>query len=88
MTDSERITLKFAVQRAYEATKIGRPSGGSYYGERQRKFLSKQELLMEPTPGKCHWLSFCGFTDLGRKLYLNDDGTLREEWRPENCEGI
>lgn len=80
MTDSQKIKLKSAICRAYAAIN-GHPDTGSYYGENDRKFLAQQEVLFEPTPGKSNWLSFYGFTEFGRTLYLNEDGSIRDAYR-------
>ena len=80
MTDSQMIMLKNAIRRAHAAIN-GHPDTGSYYGEADRKFFAHQEVLSEPTPGRCHWLSFYGFSELGRKLYLNEDGGIREMYK-------
>ena len=79
MTDSQMIMLKSAIRRAHAAIN-GHPDTGSYYGEADRKFFAQQEILSMPTPGRCHCLSFYGFTELGRKLYLNEGGSIREAY--------
>lgn len=81
MTDLEMIHLKGAVRRAHRAMTTGVPDSGCYYSEDLRKFFKKQEVLSEPTPGKLHWLSFYGFTKLGRDIYLNEDGSIRDEYK-------
>ena len=80
MTDIQMVMLKSAIRRAHAALN-GHPDTGSYYKESDRKFLAQQEVLFEPTLGKCNCLSFYGFTELGRKLYLNEDGSIREMYK-------
>lgn len=81
MTDLEKICLKNAIRRAHQAMTTGVPDSGCYYSEDLRKLFKKQEVLSEPTPGRLHWLSFYGFTKRGRDIYLNEDGSIRDEYK-------
>jgi len=82
--EGEKFWLCSAIRRCHEVESSGKADSGCYCGEAERKYyekLNREELLFsEPTAGKCHWVSFLGFSQLGRQLYLNPDGSIRDEF--------
>ena len=83
-TEQELFWLRCAIQTCHEI-ELGKKSEGGYCGEQQRKFYAKLNdeggILSVATPGKCHWITFLGFTEEGRRKYLNEKGDIQEEYQ-------
>ena len=73
--EGEKFWLCCAIRRCHEVETTGKADTGAYCGEAERKYYEKLNkdgiIFSEPTAGKCHWVSFLGFSPLGRRLYLN-----------------
>ena len=82
--EGEKFWLCCAIRRCHEVETTGKADTGAYCGEAERKYYEKLNrdgiIFSEPTAGKCHWVSFLGFSPLGRRLYLNQDGSIRKEY--------
>lgn len=68
------VLLRSAIRRAH-ASENGTQDEGSYYKEDATFFL-KHGIIAEQVPGHSKWLRFVGFTSIGRKLYLDDNGSI------------
>jgi len=82
--EGEKFWLCCAIRRCHKVETSGKKDSGCYCCEAKRRYYEKLNrdgvLFSKPTVGKCHWVSFLGFSDLGRQLYLNSDGSVRKEY--------
>ena len=78
MTALDDILLRSAIKQAHDAQK-GISSQGKCYRPREIEMFRKNGLLFHDLG--LGTVEFCGFTDTAAKIFLDDNGDIREFYK-------